>query len=74
MVREILKRGFMRWYPESFVITAHVGGAIICILMQRWDLLIAGLAFGIPSALLFFDLLPGGKGFIIKFLKWALRL
>jgi hypothetical protein len=35
--------------------------------------LIAGLVFGIPSSLLFFDLLPGGKGYIIRFIKWALR-
>jgi hypothetical protein len=74
MVMEGLKSGFMRWYPESFVISAHVGGALLCIWMKRWDLLAAGLAFGIPSSLLFFDLLPGGNGYMIRFIKWALRL
>lgn len=73
MVMEALKRGFLRWYPESFVIFVHLGGAALCVWMERWDLLAAGLAFGIPSALLFFDLLPGGKGYLIRFLKWALR-
>ena len=74
MVIEAVKNGFIRWYPESFVISAHLGGALLCIWMKRWDLLIAGAAFGIPSSLLFFDLLPGGKGYIIRFLKWALRM
>jgi len=74
MVMDWLKRGFMRWYPESFVVMAHLGGIFICIWMERWDLLIAGLAFGIPSSLLFFDLLPGGKSYTVKFLKWALRM
>ena len=74
MVMERTKEAFLRWYPETFVATAHIGGAAICVWMGRWDLLAAGLAFGIPSALLFWDLLPGGRGYIIKFLKWSLRL
>jgi len=73
MVMEGLKKAFLRWYPETFVATAHLGGATICIWMGRWDLLAAGIAFGIPSALLFWDLLPGGRGYIIRFIKLIVR-
>ncbi|MBN1390411.1 MAG: hypothetical protein JXA22_07205 [Candidatus Thermoplasmatota archaeon] len=73
MVREQIIKAFIRWYPETFVALAHLGGALLCIWMRRWDLLTAGIAFGIPSSLLFWDLLPSGKGFIIRFIKWYLR-
>ncbi|MGA1820884.1 MAG: hypothetical protein ACMUHU_07750 [Thermoplasmatota archaeon] len=68
-----IKRAFLRWYPETFVAFAHLGGAAICIWMERWDLLAAGLAFGIPSALLFWDLLPGGRGYIIRLMRLIVR-
>ena len=74
MVSGTFRKAFLRWYPETFVATAHLGGAAICVWMQRWDLLAAGIAFGIPSALLFWDLLPGGKGIIIRLIKWFLEL
>jgi hypothetical protein len=74
MVIDTVRSAFLRWYPESFVISAHIGGALLCIWMRRWDLMAAGIAFGIPSSVLFFDLLPGGKGYIVRFMKWSLRL
>jgi len=73
MVMGGVKKAFMRWYPETFVATAHLGGTAICIWMERWDLLIAGLAFGIPSTLLFWDLLPGGRGYIIRLMKLIVK-
>jgi hypothetical protein len=56
-------------FPEIFALTAHVSGAAISIWMGRWDLLAAGMAFGIPSFVLFHDLSPGGKGYVIRILK-----
>jgi len=41
--------------------------------MGRYDLLAAGIAFGVPSTILFLDLLPGGKGYIIKVIRWIVR-
>jgi hypothetical protein len=69
-----LERGFLRWYPETFVVLAHLGGLALCIWMERWDLFAAGIAFGIPSSLLFFDLFPGGNNYIVAILKYILRL
>jgi hypothetical protein len=69
-----LRKGFLRWYPETFVILAHLGGLALCIWMERWDLFYAGLAFGIPSSLLFFDLFPGGRNYTVSILKYLLRL
>ncbi|MBN1538938.1 MAG: hypothetical protein JW939_02250 [Candidatus Thermoplasmatota archaeon] len=74
MVMEHIKRSFLRWYPETFVVLAHMGGTLLCIWMERYDLLAAGIAFGIPSALLFRDLLPGGRGLTVKIIRWMLRL
>jgi hypothetical protein len=37
--------------------------------MERWDLLAAGIAFGIPSTILFFDLLPGGRNRMVDLLR-----
>jgi len=37
--------------------------------MGRWDLVVAGLFFGIPSTLLFHDLSKSGKGRMIEFIK-----
>lgn len=68
------RKAFLRWYPETFVALAHLGGAALCIWMERWDLFAAGIAFGIPSTFLFLDLLPGGRGYMIRLLKWVLRL
>lgn len=65
----VVKKLFIRWFPKVFVLTAHIGGAAICLWMERWDLLIAGIAFGIPSTLLFMDLMPGGRGVMIKVVK-----
>jgi hypothetical protein len=56
-------------YPEVFVLLAHVSGAAISVWMGRWDLLVAGIAFGIPSMLLFHDLSPNGKGYMIDWLR-----
>ncbi|MGA1822522.1 MAG: hypothetical protein ACMUIG_08340 [Thermoplasmatota archaeon] len=38
--------------------------------MGRWDLLAAGIFFGVPSTLLFIDLLPGGPNHTVKVVKW----
>jgi len=70
---DTLKSGFLRWYPETFVILAHLGGLALCIWMKRWDLFAAGLAFGVPSSLLIHDLLPGGKNHIVRLLRYILR-
>jgi hypothetical protein len=37
--------------------------------MRRWDLLAAGLLFGIPSTLLFIDLLPGGSNRMVEMIR-----
>ena len=58
-----------RLYPHLFVASAHLGGILMSIWMKRWDLLLAGILFGIPSTLLFYDLLPGGKGRIIRVVR-----
>jgi hypothetical protein len=64
---------FMRGYPHFFVIAAHSGGIAIAIWLGRWDLLIAGIAFGIPSTMLFYDLLPGGGNRTVKLLRSFIR-
>ncbi len=56
-------------YPEVFVFMAHLAGAVISIWMGRWDLLTAGMAFGIPSTLLFHDLSPNGRGVMIALIR-----
>jgi hypothetical protein len=56
-------------YPEIFVFMAHLAGAFISVWMSRWDLLAAGIAFGIPSTLLFHDLSPNGRGVMIALIK-----
>lgn len=65
----VVKEAFIRWYPKAFILTAHVGGAAICIWMRRWDLLTAAFLFGVPSTLLFLDLMSGGKGIMISLIK-----
>jgi hypothetical protein len=59
-------------YPEVFAFIAHAGGIAISIWMGRWDLLVAGICFGIPSTWLFHDLSPHGKGWIIGFIRRSL--
>ncbi len=56
-------------FPEWLALLAHVAGVTISIWMGRWDLVAAGIAFGVPSALLFHDLSPSGRGLIISFLR-----
>jgi hypothetical protein len=63
---------FMRGFPHFFVLSAHAAGIGISLWMGRYDLLAAGIGFGIPSTLLFFDLLPGGKNRMVKALRWIL--
>lgn len=41
--------------------------------MQRYDLVAAGIAFGVPSTLLFFDLLPGGRNRIVIMIDRIVR-
>ncbi len=60
-------------YQEIFVLLAHLAGVVISVWMGRWDLLVAGMAFGIPSALLFHDLSPGGRGIMIGIIKRLIR-
>jgi hypothetical protein len=52
---------------------AHLAGLSIALWMDRYDLLIAGIAFGIPSTLLFFDLLPGGRNRIVSMIERIVR-
>lgn len=68
-----MKEAFLRYYPRVFVIAAHLGGIAISLWMNRWDIVVAGIAFGIPSTLLFLDLLPGGRGFTIKLIERIVR-
>lgn len=63
-----------RLYPHLFVGSAHLGGILMSIWMKRWDLLLAGILFGIPSTLLFYDLLPEGKGRMVRFVRKLIRL
>lgn len=69
-----MKERLFRLYPHLFVSAAHMGGLLLSVWMKRWDLFIAGILFGIPSSFLFFDLLPGGRGYTIRFVKGILRL
>ncbi|MFW3147320.1 MAG: hypothetical protein ACMUIE_10995 [Thermoplasmatota archaeon] len=64
-----LKEHFLRLFPRAFILTAHIGGAFISLWLGRIDLLLAGICFGIPSAFLFLDLLPGGKGRTISLMR-----
>ncbi|MDG6226127.1 MAG: hypothetical protein QCI82_11525 [Candidatus Thermoplasmatota archaeon] len=68
-----MKEAFLRYFPRAFILAAHLGGVAISLWMNRWDLLAAGIAFGIPSTLLFLDLLPGGKGHMIKLIERIIR-
>lgn len=52
---------------------AHLAGLSIAFWMGRYDLIIAGIAFGIPSTLLFLDLLPGGRNRIVGLIGNILR-
>ncbi|MEA3559854.1 MAG: hypothetical protein U9R75_11430 [Candidatus Thermoplasmatota archaeon] len=70
----VVKRAFLKWYPKVFILTAHIGGCAICIWMGRMDLLIAGIAFGITSSMLFYDLMPGGKGWTISLMRKLIHL
>ncbi|HHD15085.1 MAG TPA: hypothetical protein ENK47_00080 [Euryarchaeota archaeon] len=56
-------------FPEVLVFTAHAAGIVISVYIARWDLLAAGIAFGIPSTFLFHDLSPSGKGLIISLIR-----
>jgi hypothetical protein len=52
---------------------AHLAGLSIAFWMGRYDLIVAGIAFGIPSTLLFFDLLPGGRGRTVSMIERIVR-
>jgi hypothetical protein len=69
-----IKEKAYRLYPKLFVASAHLGGILMSIWMKRWDLLLAGILFGIPSTLLFYDLLPGGKSRIVRTVRKLIRL
>ncbi len=60
-------------YQEVFVLLAHLAGVVISVWMGRWDLLAAGIAFGIPSTFLFHDLSPGGRGYMISIIQRLIR-
>lgn len=56
-------------FPEVLVFMAHAAGIVISVYMGRWDLLAAGIAFGVPSTFLFHDLSPSGKGLVISLIR-----
>ena len=68
----LLKWLYDRW-PELMVFIAHVGAALICVYLKRWDLLAVGIVFGVPSTLLFMDI-SREEGWTVRLVKWITRL